>query len=71
MKLTEIMPKQKMLSVASHGESKETVLTEKTVQTDYNRAGFTQHFSGTGKSSKENITGIHSKGESDSSISDE
>lgn len=69
MKLTEIMQKQKMLSVASHGESKETILTEKAVQTDDNQAGVTQHFFGTGKSSKENITGIHSNRESDLSIS--
>lgn len=39
MKLTEIMQKQKTLSGASHGESKETVLTEKTVQMDDNQAG--------------------------------
>ncbi|KAM6071741.1 uncharacterized protein LJ206_010149 isoform 2-T4 [Theristicus caerulescens] len=71
MKLTGIMQKQKMLHVASHGESKETVLTEKAVQTVDNQAGVTQHFLGTGKSSKENITGIHSNRESGSNISDE
>lgn len=56
MKLTELMQKQEMWSVASRGESKETVLSEKAVQTDDHQAGVTQHFWGTGKSSKENIT---------------
>lgn len=41
------------------------------MQTDDNQAGVTQHFWGTGKSSKENIAGIHSNRESDSNISDE
>lgn len=71
MKLSKIMQKQKILSVASHGESKETVLTEKAEQTDDNQVGVTQPFLGTGKSSKENTTGIHFSRERDSNVSDE